>query len=717
MIGQRLLHYEIVEKLGEGGMGVVYKARDTNLDRFVALKFLPPERVADAERRRWFFREARAASALNHPNIITIHEINQAGGADFIAMEYVSGRTLAEMIAGKPLPPKDALHLALQAADALAAAHREGIIHRDLKPGNMMVTAEGRLKILDFGLAKPAEAAPAGNESTLTMVAGTAAYMPPEQAEGRPADARSDIYSLGAVLYEMLAGRKAFAGFTREEPPPLRDAPAGWQEVVSRCLRPNPGERFQSAAELKAALERTAGEPRSNPSIAVLPFANLSADKENEYFGDGLAEEIINALTKVPGLRVPARTSSFVYRGKEMDVGEIGARLKVGHVLEGSVRRAGERIRVTAQLINVADGYHLWSERYDRELSDVFAIQDEIARAVVDKLSVELVGPEPLIKRRTMKLEAYTLYLQGRHWWNQFTSEGCRRAVECMERAIHEDAGYALPYAGLAITHAHAAMLGFARPRAVMPEARKHALKALELEESLAEAHLALAMVRHWYEWDLRGAEAVFRRAVSLSPRDAMVRFWYSEVLLHQGREEEALAEGECAAAMEPVSPEINRLLTRLYAMTRRDEQAIAQGLRTVELHPHYGAGYLNLGLAYIYCARYEDAIRTLQTATELTRGDPLYDWCLAFAYAGCGHRAEAGELLAALERRGYSPLYISLVYAALGDSTRAFELMETAYRERESCLVQLAVEPAADMLRADPRFADLLRRVRPEAK
>ena len=715
MTGQIIAHYTVLEKLGEGGMGVVYKARDTNLDRFVALKFLPPERVADAERRRRFFREARAASALNHPNIITIHEINQAGGADFIAMEYVSGRTLAEMITGKPLPPKDALHLALQAADALAAAHRAGIIHRDLKPGNIMVTAEGRLKILDFGLAKPAEAALPGNESTLTQVAGTAAYMPPEQAEGRPADARSDIYSLGAVLYEMLAGRKAFAGFTREEPPPLRDAPAGWQEVVSRCLRPNPGERFQSAAELKAALERTAGEPRSSPSIAVLPFANLSADKENEYFSDGLAEEIINALTKVPGLRVPARTSSFAYRGKEMDVGEIGARLKVGHVLEGSVRKAGERIRVTAQLINVADGYHLWSERYDRELSDVFAIQDEIAQAIVDKLCVRLVRQRPLIKTHTTSPEAYDLYLRGRYCMATTWLEGIPAAQSYFEKAIALDPSFAPAHAALAESYVYRDPGSLSAPKEAIRTAGSAAREALVLDDTIAEAHMVLGIAAA-LDYDWRGAEREFHRALELNTASPVCRYHYAnELLIPRGRFDEAEAEIERELEQDPLSLRWQSHPGWLSYVRREYELAIRQNRRVVELNPNYAWPHFACALAESKLSRFDEAVKAMEGALEIGL-TPIILGGLGMMLALAGRTSEARKLLEELIRQArvsyLCPAFEGWIHLGLGERDSAFERFEKAVEDHSFVMLFFGVDPLYDPIRTDPRYHALLKRM-----
>jgi TolB-like protein/Flp pilus assembly protein TadD len=448
----------------------------------------------------------------------------------------------------------------------------------------------------------------------------------------------------------------------------------------------------------------------------VLPFTNLSADKENEYFSDGLAEEIINALTKLPGLRVPARTSSFAFRGKEMDVGEIGAKLRVGHVLEGSVRKADDRIRVTAQLINVSDGYHLWSERYDRRMADVFDIQDEIAQAIVDKLRVQLVGEQSLVKRHTANLEAYNLYLKGRHWWNQFSGESLRKAAQCFERATAEDPEYALPYAALAVAYGQLAAHGWARPHELMPVARECALKALALDETLAEAHWALATVRHWYEWDWRGAESEYRRAIALSPRDASAHLYLADLLMNTGRTDDALAEGRQALELEPVSVEVNRCMIYFHYVAGQFEEAIAQGLRTVELHPRYPIPYLNLGLAYACSDRYQEAIDALQTARALAGADPFYEWGLGVAYARSGRRAEAREIVEHLEQRRYSLFFLAWLYGALGEPDRTFALLETAYEEREGLLKSLKVEPTFAPLRSDPRFADLLRRIGLEA-
>ena len=418
MVGKTLGHFKIVDKLGEGGMGAVYKARDIHLGRLVAIKVLLPERVSDPERRRRFVQEAKAASALNHPNIITIYDIAQEDGSDFIVMEFVPGKTLAQLVPPQGLPVSEALHYAGQIVEALMRAHAAGIIHRDLKPANIMVREDGLVKLLDFGVAKLTQidggveeavtitARMAAPRTHLVDIVGTATYMSPEQAEGREVDARSDIFSFGVVLYEMLGGRKAFEGPTQlaslaailyREPQPLRETnptiPVALERIVARALRKEPAGRFQSTAELKAALSSAASpgpDPELAPSIAVLPFANLTADKENEYFIDGLAEDILTSLSKVPRLRVTARTSTVPFRGREQDIRMIGQLLNVQNLLEGSVRKLGNHIRVTVQLIKTSDGCHLWSERYDCEMTNPLAVQDEISRAIVDTLKVEL---------------------------------------------------------------------------------------------------------------------------------------------------------------------------------------------------------------------------------------------------------------------------------------------------------------------------------------
>ncbi len=696
-------------------MGVVYRAEDTRLGRQVALKFLPPERVADPDRKRRFIREARAASALNHPSIITIHEIAEEGGADFIVMEHVSGRTLSQVVAGKPLPVKETLGYAAQIADALIAAHRAGIIHRDLKPGNVMVTDDGRAKVLDFGLAKLRELAPPGTESTLTLVVGTAAYMAPEQAEGQAVDARSDIYSFGAVLYEMLAGRRAFASMGREEPAPLSGVSPDLQRIVARCLRRSPAERFQTAAELKAALERTGQEACSTPSIAVLPFANLSADKENEYFSDGLTEELINALAQLEGLRVVSRTSVFRFKGAAEDVRDIGRKLQVAAVLEGTVRRAGSRLRVTAQLIDVADGYHLWSRRFDREMKDAFEVQDELAQAIVETLKIKL-GTEDrarLARRYTANPRAHELCLQGRYHFYQFTKTGFHEAIEYFARARTEDPDCAEAAAWLAAAYFCLVQFGWERPRDVMPKATAAVHEALRIDPDSANAHTVLAGIRHWYEWDWAGAEKEYRRALELNPGDAFAHVTYAEALAHLGRFEQALAMARRAVDLEPVSLETNRMLGLVLLLAQRYQEAIVQCQATLELDPHYYYSHLCLALVYGTQGRYPEARKAAAQAVELAPGEPVCEATLGWVLAAAGERAAATRILdelTARRLRGYcSALLIGWIHSGLGQAEEALRWIETAVEDRDPLVAALRVFPLAGSLCATPSLQRLL--------
>jgi len=478
---------------------------------------------------------------------------------------------------------------------------------------------------------------------------------------------------------------------------------------------PRLGYRFVAPVEGRS--ERVGCEAQSAPSIAVLPFASLSGDKENEYFSDGLAEEILNALTQVPGLRVVARTSAFYYRGKDVDVREIGSALNVEYILEGSVRRLGDRIRVTVQLINSADGYHFWSERYDRRMADVFDIQDEISQAIADKLRVQFGGEKPLMKRPTANLEAYTLYLKGRHLGNQFTGDGWRKAIECFERASTEDPNYAAPQAGLAVAYTYLAIHGWARPREVMLDAKACALKALELDETLAEAHCALGFVQTFFEWDWRGAESEYQRAMALNPRDALIRIYYSLLLMYTGRADTAFREARRAWEQEPISEEVNRLMVYISFVTGRCEEAVAHGRKAVELYPH-GSGIHNLlGFAYAHRGRYQDAIQVLQEASVMTGGDLVYGWGLGYVYARQGRRNEALAILESLERPRsesyFSPTLMAGLYGALGELDRAFEFLETAYEERDGFLVAVGVDPTFDTLRGDPRCHELLKKIK----
>jgi serine/threonine-protein kinase len=726
MTGQTISHYTVLDKLGQGGMGVVYQARDTRLDRLVALKFLPPERVADPERKARFIREARAASALNHPNIITIYDIASEAGQDFIVMEYVPGQTLSQLISSKGLPPKEAIKYAVQIADALAAAHAKGIIHRDLKPGNVMVTGPegsghpGLVKVLDFGLAKLTEPSGPG-ESTATAVVGTVAYMSPEQAEGIKVDARSDIFSFGAVLYEMLAGRRAFSGLMRGEPAPLLDVPPELDHLVARCLRKNPNDRFQRATDLKQALEESARaleRPASLPSIAVLPFANLSADKENEYFSDGLAEDIIDALTQVPGLQVMARTSAFAFRGKEVDISEIGAKLKVGHILEGSVRKAGNRIRVTAQLVKVSDGYHLWSQRFDREMTDVFAIQDEISQAIVEKLRVRLAGDRPLVKRHTQNVEAYNLLLRGRHCVLRGTAEAVAKGREYLEQAIALDPDYALAYAGMAEYYWTSAFWGFRDPKQLLPKAKSAAMEAVGRDDTLAEGHALSGILRGTGDFDWVGAEQEFRRALELNPASPMVRHNYGFFFLRSmGRLDEALSEVRRAVDLDPLSAMYNTCLAYLHYARGQYDLAIAQQRRAMDLDPGWYVPHWLLAIQYEHMRMFEEAIASARKACELSGRNAVTVGILALGYGLAGRPSEARALLeelTTLRRTTYVPPFaMAAVYRGLGEANQALEWLEKGVEERDPIVVTgLRSEPRYIPFYGHPRYHALLHKM-----
>jgi serine/threonine-protein kinase len=741
VLPRTIAHYELLEQLGAGGMGVVYKARDTHLGRITAIKVLPPDKVADRERHRRFVREARAASTLNHPNIVTIFDIADENGVDFIAMEYVPGRNLAEIAAARALPLDQALDCAAQIADALAAAHESGIVHRDLKPGNVMVTEGGRVKLLDFGLAKLVEAGVGEDSDTRTIetcagaVLGTPAYMSPEQVNGKTADARSDIFSFGALLYELLAGRRAFErpsvvstlhAVACEEPPPFPPSvPVGIRDVVFRCLRKNPGERFQTAAALKSALEsaRRCGSGPSAataPSIAVLPFANLSAEKDNEYFSDGLAEEIINALTQLPGLRVTARTSAFAFRGKDMDVREIGAKLGVEHILEGSVRKAGDRIRVTAQLVKASDGYHLWSRRFDRAMTDVFAIQDEISEAIVDGLRVRLVGPEVAAKRRTANIEAYNLLLKGRYLLNRPTLESLEKSRACFEQAVALDPDYALAWCGLAEYSFNSAYYGLMPAVDRMPRGRTAALRAIELDPTLAEGHAMLAIYYALFEYDWPAAEREFRAALELSGESVTVQALYAYFYLRpMGRLDEAVIRLERALEQDPLSPLLYTRLGYALHVRRSLEKAIDVLRKAIELNPDAHMPHVVLAVALGNGpGGFAQAVAEAEKAVQLSGRNSFTLGVLGICYCLSGERHEELERLREemfdRARGGYvSPLHIAWLHLCPPNADLYFEWAGKAIDAHDPFLPgHLNLEPTLDWLRPDPRLRALCARM-----
>jgi serine/threonine-protein kinase len=778
MVGTTISHYEVLEKLGEGGMGVVYKARDLQLGRFVAIKVLLPGSQDSADQRARFLQEARAASSLNHPNIITIHDIVTVDQAECIVMEFVAGRTLADLIKAVRIPTVDCLKLAMQIADALAAAHGIGIVHRDLKPANVMVTPEGRAKVLDFGLAKIAgqdHGAIDFGESDTTMsihmsdrpktaegaIVGTVAYMSPEQAEGRKVDFRSDIFAFGSVLYEMCTGEKAFHGDTglatltavlRDNPRDFAltgsDAPLEVQEVVARCLRKDPDQRYQAMQDAMNALEqiyfagrsgilqpaadasrRAAPQPRNIPSIAVLPFLNLSSDKENEYFSDGLAEEIINALTKIENLRVTARTSAFAFRGRQQDIRQIGETLHVANVLEGSVRKAGNRVRISVQLIDATNDNNLWSERYDREMTDVFEIQDEISQAIVAKLKVKLATPSspdgvvagaPLIKRYTENLDAYNLYLKGRFELYKMTREGLDASKRLFQEAIRLDPNYALAHDGLAYCWYSEGFLGFVAPKEAMPRAKTAVRRAIELDESVAEAHATLGVILALFDWDWAGAQREMMRSIELNGASPSSRDVYAFYYLRPvAKIEEAVSQTQQALALDPLSILFRVHLAFLFYLQRNYEHSIAQFRKVLEMNPQYYLAHAMMGPVYTQTGRFDEALACYAKAREADPDSKFVASFEAMTLAFAGQRAEAAKMLEEISRRAasdyISPVSIAYICTALGDKDRAFENLDRAIFDRDPNILGLKTNPIFDSLRADVRYRALLKKMQLE--
>ena len=708
--GARLGPYEIQSLLGVGGMGEVYRARDTRLERDVAIKVLPEPFAADPDRLRRFEQEARAIAALNHPHICQLHDI----GPGYLVLEYIEGEPLHG-----PMAVEHALPLALQIVNALEAAHRRGILHRDLKPMNIMVTRDGTAKLLDFGLAKLVSVDADVTRTLDGIVLGTAAYMSPEQAQGQSLDARSDVFSFGAVLYEMLSGSRAFGGSSqadvlsavlRDDPRPIQ-APLALERIVRRCLAKQPGQRFQTMGELRAALEQVATDPISTPtehqpSIAVLPFANMSADKENEFFGDGLAEEVINVLANVPGIKVAGRTSSFFFRGKDLEFGAIGRRLNVEHILEGSIRKAGNRIRVTAQLIKVADGFHLWSERYDREMTDIFAIQDEITHAIAAALRIKL-SPEAVAPRRHVpNLRAYAAYLEARDHWVRPTPESLVRVKECLEHAIELDPKFALAYSLLGGHYTMLANLGFRPAREVIPLARAAEQEALRIEPSLPEAHALLGVCAGTdYEWNEAGRE--WRLAMAHEPVSRDVRFWYgNHYLLSIGR----LAEAVEAMASGLQEDPLNVLYRHHFAVGLRHagrlEDAEAELRKILEIDANFPMAMNTLGAICAQQGRFEEALALTERAYALTpwRHPVIGQFAALLVRAGATSRAEALlEKLGTGKEYG-APTGLAVFHALRGDLDRAAAWAEQAIEERYPRLVPIL----GPLLRSSPRWPAL---------
>jgi serine/threonine protein kinase/Tfp pilus assembly protein PilF len=777
--------YQVIEELGHGGMGRVYKVYDTEIKEKIALKLLKPEIGVDQDAIERFRNELKFARKIGHRNVCKMYDLNKEDGAYYLTMEYVHGEDLKRLIKKMgSIPTGKTVSIARQICQGLAEAHSLGIVHRDLKPQNIMVDEGGNAKIMDFGIARSLKLK--GITGAGVMI-GTPEYMSPEQVEGKETDPRSDIYSLGVILYEMVTGRVPFEGDTpftigvkhkTEVPRNPRELntqiPDDLGRLILRCLAKEKDKRYQTSEAIISDLDKIEkGLPSTErvvperktltsreitvkfslkkllfpglvivalvvaagimlwrafpkkeavsaksgpPSIAVLPFVDDSPEKSHEYLCEGLPNTLINALNAIQNLRVPARTSSFSFVGKGLDIQGIGQKLNVENVLEGSIQVVGNNLRVTASLIKVKDGYQLWNATYDRRLEDVFAIQDEIAQAIVRALKIRLLGEQnkQLVKRYTGNMEAYKLYLEGLYYWNKRTGKDLNKAIELFNQAIEKDANYALAYVGLADSYSLLSLYGAARPKDVFPRAKAAAIKALEIDETLAEAHNSLAYVYERYDWNWKAAEAEFKRALELNPNYATGHFWYSELLTYTGRFEESIREMKRALELDPVSLVINANMGWVYIMAQQPDQGLAQLHKTLEMDSNFVPAHLMLGIANLAKKNFREAIDEMKKVKELS-GD-VFMRSLGEAYAAAGKFEEAKGILEELKTKSQkqfvSPYGMADIYAAMGDHDKAFELANKAYEERDEGLIFIKIDPNFAPFHSDPRYQALLKKM-----
>jgi len=770
--GTMVSHYRIIEKIGSGGMGEVYLAEDTKLDRKVALKFLPLHLCQDPECRARFTREAQATAKLDHPNIVSVFEVGEYNGRPFFSMQHVEGQTLKEVLAGKSLPLDRILEIGIQVCDGLQAAHEKGITHRDIKPSNILIDSHGRSRIVDFGLASVMGT----DHLTKTgSTLGTIGYMSPEQVRGDKVDHRTDLFSFGVVLYEMITGHAPFKAdseaatlhaITNDKPEMLarfrREMPVTLQTMIDKALDKNVSTRHQHADDLAAdlrALQRDAStdsphgrqnkrlplliggsvllvailvvvyfylRPEQTPpaakSIAVLPFVDMSPQKDQEYFCDGMTEELINRLSNIGQLRVPARTSAFSFKGKLDNIKEIGEKLGVETVLEGSVRKAGNQLRITTQLINVADGYHIWSQTFDRDLKDIFAVQDEITTAITDKLRITLLGEERnrITKPPTKNVEAYNLYLLGRYFYYKYALDGYTKSIEYFDQAIAKDSGFALAWAGVSFYYGALFADGYASHSDTYEKAKRAATEAVELDDNLGLAHAALGNVKLNCEWDITGAGIEYKRAYELSPDNPDVLRAYSGYLVQIGRFDEAINGYKRWLELDPTSVAASYTLGLLgYGFAGQYDKAIPELRRTLSLGSGFYCIRLYIAMAYAYQGLFDTAAAIVDSEMALS---PIADYeiirlaNIAWVYAVSGREHDARRLLERvlnIRKHSYVDAYlIAQIFAGLREYDTAWKWLSTAYEERAGQMIYLNVDPPFAEMRSEPRVRDLLKKM-----